>query len=217
MAAVEATRARFFAQQTGSRSAPRTRPTPTGSTRVSSESRIRTHKPTGLSSSTYRQSFFERCQRAMSQSRSIAREQQVSTFRTGTDAFTRGVLSDDMDVEDDDESLGIPSSPPADDREEDDELTRRRILAEYARLKRIYELKGQLEIGWIDPDQLSWLEEQVRVQEEDVDPHWAMADEQLEQLWLESQSQGGSGDVEMREDEFDDDREFEEALAMLPV
>lgn len=155
------------------------------------------------------------------------------------DGATPGLFSDEMDEDD------PPSSPPSvlgadggdgggecgeGEREEDDEMTRRRIIAEYSRLKRIYELKGHLEIGWIDPDQLSWLEQvskregeqEARCGEEDgmVDPYHNANDEELEQLWLESQqpSQGGGRDVEMQDDREDwDDRDFEEALARLPM
>lgn len=94
-------------------------------------------------------------------------------------------------------------------------MTRRRILAEYARLKRIYELKGELEIGWIDPDQLSWLEQQSN--EELVgDPYWDVPDEVLEELWLESQQGERRTEEEEDEDEWDD-AELEEALARLPL
>ncbi|SPO22323.1 uncharacterized protein UTRI_01001 [Ustilago trichophora] len=217
LAAVEATRARFFARQSGTtqtatQSAPRPRPrsrsTLTGSTSLS-ESRKRTHKTQPLSSassSAYRQSFFERCQRAMDHSRSIEREKKVYAFRRGKDGFTSGLFSDEMDVEEEEEFDSSPSSPPlfegeegAGEREEDNELTRRKIIAEYTRLKRIYELKGHLEIGWIDPDQLSWLENEAKQQhdeehqhtgeEEVMDPYWGADDEQLEQLWIESMSQ----------------------------
>ncbi|SPO21514.1 uncharacterized protein UTRI_01001_B [Ustilago trichophora] len=260
LAAVEATRARFFARQSGTstsiQSAPRPRtrirPTLTGSTSLS-ETRIRTHKTQPLSSSSssaYRQSFFERCQRAMDDSRSMERQKRVCAFRRGKDGFTSGLFSDEMDVEDDEYDSGA-SSPPgfqgeedAREREEDNELTRRKIIAEYSRLKRIYELKGHLEIGWIDPDQLSWLENEAKQQQEEkqgggwegeevVDPYWGANDEQLEQLWIESMSQtqhlpqqaengGGVGDVEMMmdqdgRDEWEEDAAFEEALARLPV
>lgn len=180
----------------------------------------------------------------MDNSRAAQRHQRITAFRKGADAFTRGLFSDDMDVEDDD-SMPASSSPPpmppsSQEREEDDELTRHRIIAEYSRLKRIYELKGHLEIGWIDPDQLSWLESEVKQQQheqqheqqqqqEDVDPYWLADDEQLEQLWIESlqlsqqqQQPGGEGASEMvqdeqgRADEFDD-AAFEEELARLPV
>lgn len=147
----------------------------------------------------------------MHQHSTASRQHQVNAFRKGADGATPGLFSDEMD-EDDDSELG--SSPPPSsqgEREEDDELTRRRILAEYARLKKIYELRGELEIGWIDPDQLSWLEQQSK--EEVVgDPYWDVPDEVLEELWLESQS----GRKEEEEEEWDD-AELEEALARLPI
>ncbi|CDW97464.1 hypothetical protein [Sporisorium scitamineum] len=208
LAAVEATRARFFAQQSAGssraapRSAPRSRPTLTGSTLLpraasTSDTRHRTHKPHLLSSSSstsYRQSFFDRCQRAMDKSRTLQRHQRITAFRKGADAFTPGgILSDDMDIEDEEPpASSLPPPPPrsSQEREEDDELTRHRIIAEYSRLKRIYELKGHLEIGWIDPDQLSWLEREMKQQQqkeaEVVDPYWLADDEELEQLWVES-------------------------------
>ena len=56
-----------------------------------------------------------------------------------------------------------------------------------------------------------------------MDPYWEVGDEQLEQLWLESQATSqevGCGDVRMEEDEAGDDGfddpAFEEALASLP-
>ncbi|CBQ70767.1 conserved hypothetical protein [Sporisorium reilianum SRZ2] len=239
LAAVEATRARFFAQQSGSssnrngngtRSAPRSRPTLTGSTLLprtsATDGRQRAHKAHVLSSastSAYRQSFFERCQRAMDQSRTTHRQQRITAFRKGADAFTRGLFSDDMDVEDDELSGAASSSPPplpSQEREEDDELTRHRILAEYSRLKRIYELKGHLEIGWIDPDQLSWLENEVKQRDEEVDPYWLADDEQLEQLWVESvlsQRERERVGADEAWDEFGGDAAFEEELARLPV
>ncbi|SOV02596.1 uncharacterized protein UDID_02037 [Ustilago sp. UG-2017a] len=243
LAAVEASRSRFFARQQ-SATAPRTRHTPFGSTTLqpSTTTTRRTHKSHPLSSASsasYRQSFFERCQRAMGDSRTSQRNTKIMTFRKGVDGATPGLFSDEMDEDD------PPSSPPSvlgadggdgggecgeGEREEDDEMTRRRIIAEYSRLKRIYELKGHLEIGWIDPDQLSWLEQvskregeqEARCGEEDgmVDPYHNANDEELEQLWLESQqpSQGGGRDVEMQDDREDwDDRDFEEALARLPM
>lgn len=177
----------------------------------------------------------------------------MCAFRRGKDGFTSGLFSDEMDVEEEeeDEFNSSPSSPPLfegeegegegeGEREEDNELTRRKIIAEYSRLKRIYELKGHLEIGWIDPDQLSWLENEAKQQHEEehehrgaeevVDPYWGANDEQLEQLWIESMSQaqqipqqGGGGDdgeIMMDEDvrdEWEEDTAFEEALARLPV
>lgn len=181
----------------------------------------------------------------MDTARSVQRSERVSAFRKGADGFTRELFSDDMDEDDDASSNAVPSSPPAmgqwagEEREEDDELTRRRIIAEYSRLKRIYELKGHLEIGWIDPDQLSWLEGEMRQQQQQgepesvaddggvYDPYWMADDEQLEQLWIESQQQHQQqqqhmmeedGQASMMVDEFDqDDAGFEEALARLPV
>lgn len=235
MAAVEAKRARFFAQQSGcaSRRA-RSRPTPTGSTSLK-----RPHKSHPLSSNascSYRQSFFEQCQRAMETTRSVQRTERVSAFRKGADAFTRDLHSDDMDEDDlPSSSVGATSSPPASSqassqelREEDDELTRRRIIGEYSRLKRIYELKGHLEIGWIDPDHLDWLESEIQQQqhasqEEHVhDPYLMADDETLEQLWIESQQQSQTPIEQGQQhaivvDEFEDDASFEHALAMLPV
>lgn len=160
----------------------------------------------------------------MDRSRAQHRQNQLLSFRRGADAYTPGVFSDEMEIEDD---SSPPPSPGLEEeggeKEEDNELTRRRIIAEYSRLKRIYELKGHLEIGWIDEEQLSWLESESKREEgEEVDEWWAAGDEQLEQLWLESQTQqrGGqsSGDVKMDEGEDDfDDPAFEEALARLPV
>lgn len=166
----------------------------------------------------------------MDQTRSAQRDRTVTEFRRGKDGATPGLFSDDMD-EDEEEGSSPPGSSQG-EREEDDELTRRRVIAEYARLKRIYELKGHLEIGWIDPDQLSWLEHESRQhlqqqqqqgEEDQVDPYWGADDEELEQLWLESQSQSQSqqSDVAMMDDgetdDFDEDVAFEEALARLPV
>ncbi len=131
------------------------------------------------------------------------------------------------------------------EREEDDELTRRRIIAEYSRLKRIYELKGKMEIGWIDPDQLDWLESEVKQQQQygqegdweegldALDPYAGANDEELEELWREAQaaSQQHNGreaipgmmeededdQMMMDDDDFSDgDAAFEEALARLP-
>ena len=200
LAAVEAARARFFAHQSG-RSAPPPR------------THARVHKSNPLSTS-YRQSFFDRCQRAMHQSRSSARSQRVTAFRKGVDGATPGLFSDEMVMDQDDGSTASSPPPQGEAQHEDDELTRHRILAEYARLKRIYELKGELEIGWIDPDQLSWLESQVsREQAEDkVDPYWTANDEEFEQLWRESLASSQRRD----EDEFDD-AELDEVLARLPV
>lgn len=122
-----------------------------------------------------------------------------------------------MDQDDDDMSSPPPSSPP----EEDDEMTRRRVIAEYARLKRVYEAKGHAEIGWLDPDQLEWLESEMQGREEQqVDPYWDATDDVLEELWRESMqsSQYGEGEQDVgMPDEFDVDEEFEEALARLPV
>lgn len=264
LAAVEATRARFFARHArgGSHTAPRSRATPTGTTTLPMSGR-RTHKAHAFSTSagSYRQSFFERCQRAMEQSRAAQRAERVLALRKGADAFTPGILSDDMDL-DLDGADSTPSSPPpacfsneheqgqeegeaegGEEREEDDELTRRRILAEYSRLKRIYELKGHLEIGWIDPDQLSWLEAEMRHQDQAPcepqeapnqvhDPYWLANDDELEQLWRESLSQPplvhtnavDAPDASMMEDKAENemhddfyDPAFEEALARLPV
>ena len=98
-------------------------------------------------------------------------------------------------------------------------------------------MKGHLEIGWIDPDQLSWLENEAKKEQESEggwegeevgDPYWNANDEELEQLWLESQQQSQASqqsDVSMMDeerygDEFGDDYDdasFEEALARLPV
>lgn len=164
----------------------------------------------------------------MTNSRASQRSSRISAFRKGADGATPGLFSDEMEEDD------PPSSPPsffgdqgeAEGREEDDEMTRRRIIAEYSRLKKIYELKGHLEIGWIDPDQLSWLEQQEEAEgvEEVDDPWWNANDEELEALWLESQepSQGlNGGDVDMGEERMEEedwgDEEFEQALARLPV
>ncbi|GAC96886.1 hypothetical protein PHSY_004470 [Pseudozyma hubeiensis SY62] len=219
IAAVNATRARFFAQHSSSTtSRSRSRPTPTGST-------TRSYKPqpfstSSSSSSSYRKSFFERCQRAMDTSRSSARKQQIDGFRKGIHGGNRELFSDEMDQDDDDLSSPPPSSPP----EEDEELTRRQVIAEYARLKRVYEAKGHAEIGWLDPDQLEWLEREMqgREEEEVVDPYWDATDDVLEELWRESMQSSQYAAEEQEDvgmpDEFDDEDEaFEEALAMLPV
>lgn len=157
----------------------------------------------------------------MNHSRAQQRQQKVLAFRKGADAFTssNGILSDDIDVDMDEDGTDLDhSSPPApslhynddDDgggggeaggvREEDDEMTRRKILAEYSRLKRISELKGHLEIGWIHPDHLDWLETEVEQEkrrmessmqqgeQQMIDPYWQVDDQQLEQLWLDSLS-----------------------------
>jgi hypothetical protein len=152
----------------------------------------------------------------MNQTRTAQRNAQVRAFRTGIDGATPGLYSDEMDQDDD----SAPSSPPypsdAEAREEDDELTRARILAEYARLKRIYELKGHLEIGWIDPDQLEWLEHETRY-DELVHPLERADDEQLQQLWIESQQQQAHAtDEAMHDVDGFDDPAFEQALAQLP-
>lgn len=137
---------------------------------------------------------------------------------------------------DDDQST--PSSPgPSSSQEaveEDDELTRRKIIAEYSRLKRIYELKGQLEIGWMHPDHVAWLEDEIRehgpqlsqtsslVNDDDkdaalIDPLLNARDEELEQLWIHSQQQPVQPRDENMADEYtDNDAAFEQALANLP-
>lgn len=201
------------------------------------------HKDHLLSSAgaaTYRQSFLDRCQRAMHQERSVHRHNMVTKFRKGVDGATPALFSDDMDVDMDEEDSDAlpPSSPPmqefereGEEREEDNEMTRRMIIAEYQRLKRVYELKGELEIGWIEPDQLAWLEQQqaqAQAQangfqadeegEEQVDPYWDADDEELEQLWLQSQQQPPppQQDVYMMDDDDFTDPELDEALARLP-
>ncbi|PWZ03363.1 hypothetical protein BCV70DRAFT_197580 [Testicularia cyperi] len=257
MKAVETTRARFFARNgtaSGSsrpgRAHSEARSRPTGTRRP-----ITSHSlsVSAAASGTYRQNFFERCQRAMHQTQASAREARVQAFRKGQDAFTRGMFSDDMDIEEDENTPSSPpmsptfSSPDIEDgeREEDNELTRRKIIAEYSRLKRIYELKGHLEIGWIDPEQMAWLEQEAKLQSErdghdsvlsDTSLHgrlpqdpllWAN-DEDLEQLWLDSQQQPShhppqsddtlmhvEQDPALATDYFSDDA-FEQALADLP-
>lgn len=186
LAAVEATRARFFARDSSARRPPR-RP-------------ITAHP---LSAGSYRQSFYERCQQAMDQTRAEERTQRVTAFRKGQSEFTKGFFSDDaMDVEDE------PSSPPPSSQDEDDELVRHKIIAEYSRLKRIYELKGQLEIGWMHPDHVAWLEDEIRQHDgAPIDPLLNAADDELEQLWQQSRDQLT----------LDDDAAFEQALANLPI
>lgn len=246
IAAVEATRARFFARQTSSSSSSAaqrrtSRPTITGSTSLPAKPArpVRTHKGNALSSAssgTYRQNFFDRCQRAMDQSRSLQRGAKVIAFRKGADGATPGLFSDEiMDEDDADDTLS--SSPPpfgssqgedGGEREEDNELTRRRIIAEYSRLKRIYELKGHLEIGWIDPDQLDWLESEVKHQHqhqqygqeeqeywdrgvEALDPYAGANDQELEELWREARTwsqQQSSGNQKGEAMQMEDDEQM---------
>lgn len=211
LAAVEATRARFFARGRGGGG---------GSSRPTPRRAVTSHPLSAQQAGSYRQSFYERCQHAMDHTRSAARKQRVESFRKGQSEFTRGFFSDEaMEVEDDESAA--PSSPGPD---EDDELVRRKIIAEYSRLKRIYELKGHLEIGWLHPDQVAWLEEEMQQHHPSAlnqesrattaipDPFLDANDEQLEQLWIHSQQQDTLLDLEFN----DTDAAFEQALANLP-
>lgn len=36
------------------------------------------------------------------------------------------------------------------------------MTAEYRRMLREQELKGRMELGWLDPDEVAWLEEEMR-------------------------------------------------------
>ncbi|PWN22194.1 hypothetical protein BCV69DRAFT_281203, partial [Microstroma glucosiphilum] len=47
-------------------------------------------------------------------------------------------------------------------QEDDEELIRRVMLAEYRRLLNAQEYSGQRELGWLGADEMAWLEEESR-------------------------------------------------------
>ncbi|SPO35592.1 uncharacterized protein PSFLO_01063 [Pseudozyma flocculosa] len=52
--------------------------------------------------------------------------------------------------------------------EDDEELIRRVMVAEYRRIKRAQEASGEREVGWLDPDEVAYLEEETRREESDL-------------------------------------------------
>ena len=68
--------------------------------------------------------------------------------------------SSDVEMDMDDE--------PALGSEMDEELIRRVMIAEYRRIKRQHEISGERELGWLEPDQVAYLEEEMRREEREM-------------------------------------------------
>ncbi|KAN0061088.1 hypothetical protein ACQY0O_006823 [Thecaphora frezii] len=78
--------------------------------------------------------------------------------------------SDDLPSSDFDTDMDLGEDSGAGSRwwEEDEELIRRVMVAEYRRIKRAQEASGEREVGWLDPDEVAYLEEEIKREEADM-------------------------------------------------
>lgn len=112
-------------------------------------------------------------------------------------------------------------------------MVRRAMLAEYRRLVTAQESSGQRELGWLDPDEVAWLEEEIKKDDShvgggggsgeggggmEVEPPADFLDEEMG-LYEQYQHamQPAPAPMQMQRDDFDmdDDIFTDEALSQI--
>ncbi|UZJ54408.1 hypothetical protein CBS101457_003728 [Exobasidium rhododendri] len=179
-------------------------------------SRSGDNEPEGSSSARLiKQQFRLKCQEAMAKDRRKDRARMISQSRSH-----RGIKDVDSDEEQHDkekhrlvlcsDDLSSSDYEEANMNDREMEMARRILAGDYKRMLRDQERSGQMQVGWLDPDEVAWLEEEIKREEaascilHEIEPPADMIDED-EDLYAQYQhSQSTARDVEFDEEEEDD-------------
>lgn len=127
-------------------------------------SREQGHDEASTSARLMRQGFRQRCQEAMAKDRQRDRNrrlQDISRGFTASDGSEQ--YSDDIRTSDGTNTAHEWQGYGKADEEE--ELLRRQMLAEYRAMVQEQEQQGHVALGWLGPEELEWLEEEHRREE----------------------------------------------------
>ncbi|CAO1614222.1 unnamed protein product [Sympodiomycopsis kandeliae] len=166
--------------------------------------------PDDMSARLYRQRFRQRCQAAMT--REKKRSSAIARLRGGhhDGVFGGGGDSSDEDTRSspfnssDLSSSEMEGTMGSDEEDEDAELFRRVMLAEYKSILRSQEYSGQCELGWMNADEVAWLEDELQREQQEGVEYYDEEDELYQQYQHAQQQQ----QQQQQESEFDEQTAF---------
>jgi len=144
-----------------------------------------------------RQQFRQKCQEAMARDRNRDRERKLQKSResgssapnSDTDGYTTYGTENSL-------SSDCGNGLEIEQMNEEEEAIRRIMTAEYRRMLKKQEEEGSLEVGWLGPDEVAWLEEEIRKEDQleheqsmEPPPDMVDEDEELCDIFEHAQSQ----------------------------